>query len=99
MSSARDCPAILAPVPFSNATLQRTALKLSRSQASALTGTGAGDSRGEGSGGAGGSTRVVYTAECVPGTLLPPWCVARLLEVLKVGPRNMINSFAQVPYA
>jgi F-box protein 18 (helicase) len=64
--------------------------------AGAAGGAGVADSGGDGVGGTGGIhsghtggvgggsglTRVVYTAECVPGAPLPPWCVARLLEVL-----------------
>ena len=74
-SAPRDAPLILAPVPFANATLRRAALKLGKS--SQVAGSFPGLTGG------GGGTRVVHTAECAGGgTPLPPWTVARLLEVL-----------------
>lgn len=84
-SAPRDAPLILAPTPFAGASLRRARLRTSRAGAASAPGIGGGGAdRGaeEGAEGDGTGTRTVYTAECVSGVPIPPWCASRLLEAL-----------------
>ena len=84
-SAPRDAPLILAPTPFAGASLRRARLRLSRAGAASAPGIGGGGAeRGaeEGAEADDTGTRTVYTAECVSGTPIPPWCASRLLEAL-----------------